>query len=470
MRSSHSRRDVASTAAPAPSRRVHTRGEAGAVSVPSRQPRHLTDLLPSRPVLYAIAAIGLAVVMLLIDGAVGDQTVPGILRFGGQNGRTMLGALVGALLTVIALVFWVRMLAVQMISDEFPSRVLRHFLADRAQQETMGFIIATLVYCLVVLQAIPDENAGMDSVPNLSLSLAAVLAVAVAAVVVAAVRSGARSTQIGRLVRWLADDTVEKIRARHPERPETGEEEAITRPLPAMPEGEPRMVRAARTGWVREVDEDTLLAALGPHGVMRLDVRSGAFVIEGIPVARVWDDDADTDTDDAIREAIRLDLEPSTYEDISFGIRLLVDIAERELSPSVGDSTTVQGVIVHLGYVLRELVLRDLPPTVRTGEDGRTLLRFRELSMESYIDLALERIRIVDSSSPDVAKTLLETVGMLVEECHTAGLPERADHFSHHARLIVEKIESQPLLEADKQSVRRHAEASLGLTLESQSA
>lgn len=124
----------------------------------------------------------------------------------------------------------------------------------------------------------------------------------------------------------------------------------------------------------------------------------------------------------------------------------------------MGDSTTAYEVIVHLGLVLRELLLRDLPATTVDGPDGQRLLRPREHSLFDYVDLAMVRIRIADLE-PDPSMALLDTMGMLARELDDAGLADRADYLREHAGLILEGIDQRDLLEWDKQRIRREAAA-----------
>jgi uncharacterized membrane protein len=144
-------------------------------------------------------------------------------------------------------------------------------------------------------------------------------------------------------------------------------------------------------------------------------------------------------------------------QDISLPIRELVDIAERALTPGSGDTTTAHEVIIHLGVILRELMLRDLPAPQREGDDGRWILRPREHSLDDYVDMSMDRIRIADTGSPDTAHSLLDTIGMLVRELTDAGLEERTGRLHEQADLIVAGAESRGLLEADVQTVRDRA-------------
>lgn len=306
-----------------------------------------------------------------------------------------------------------------------------------------------------MLQAIPDQEAGTATVPHLSVALTVVVAIAVATVTVLVIYSGARQSQIGRLVRRLTDETVDYIRRAHPERGESAQDPVSNEPE-EPPAGAGREVHAADSGWVQRVDEHALLTGLPENATAQLDVRAGVFVVQGITLARVW---GGNHADEHVRAAIRLGNPPTMDQDLAYGIRQLVDIAERSLSAGVGDSTTTYEVIVHLGQVLRELLLRDLPATTVDGPDGQRLLRAREHSLFDYVDLAVVRIRLASGGLPDTAIALLDTMGMLARELDDAGLADRGDYLREHAQSVLNDTEGRDLLDWDKQRTRREAAA-----------
>ena len=61
-------------------------------------------------------------------------------------------------------------------------------------------------------------------------------------------------------------------------------------------------------------------------------------------------------------------------QDVGFGLRQLVDIAERALSPGINDPTTAVQAIDHLHDIVRRLATRALPPRQRVGDDGTSVL------------------------------------------------------------------------------------------------
>lgn len=425
--------------------------------------RRATLLIPAA---LTAGAIVVALGMLALDRLIGEEALPSWLHFGPDGARSLLVTLVGAFLTVVALVFWVRMMAVQLASDEFSSRLLRPFLDDRVHQEAMGAIVAGLAYCLVVLRAVPDGSAGMTHVPHLSVLLAAVFALAAAGLIVVAVYSGAERTRIGWIVRWLATQTVRGIQRRHPPLGAQGGEGWLELDPPEPPDAPSRLVRARDSGWVRRIDENALLRALPADGVIQLDVRAGVFIVEGRPLARVWDGDPDSSRSDtdavdrAICEAIPVGIDPSVEEDVSHGIRQLCDIADRAATGG-GDSTTVHEVTVHVGLVLKELLLRDLPAPTLADDEGRTVLRPRELGLRQYVDLAMVRLRSAARESTGISELLLDTIGMLAEALEESGLHSRAEYLREHASVVLTDVEQQgEFLDIDKRRAYQRAVSS----------
>ncbi|MGQ0849581.1 MAG: DUF2254 family protein [Actinomycetota bacterium] len=61
-------------------------------------------------------------------------------------------------------------------------------------------------------------------------------------------------------------------------------------------------------------------------------------------------------------------------EDAVYGVRQLVDVALKGLSPGINDPTTAQDAIFRLGTLLAERLISRLPALGYEGDDGRRLL------------------------------------------------------------------------------------------------
>jgi len=173
-------------------------------------------------------------------------------------------------------------------------------------------------------------------------------------------------------------------------------------------------------------------------------------------------DDAETLTT-TVCDAIVLGDSRVLLKDVAFGIRQLVDIGLRALSPGINDPTTAYDVIVHLGVVMREVLWRDVPPPVRVM-DSRRLMTVNDLTHEDYVSRAFDQIRLAGASQSAIAATLLQTLGGLVSDLNRDGLTERASSVRRQAELTVATYESTSPLPDDLARVRglatRHGFAS----------
>jgi len=136
-----------------------------------------------------------------------------------------------------------------------------------------------------------------------------------------------------------------------------------------------------------------------------------------------------------------------------YGVRQLVDVALRALSPGVNDPTTAQDAIFHLAAVLREALRRPEPPRVRVDDAGRRLLRPELPSYAELIGLAFDELRQAAAPHPTVCTYLLEAMHLLCQSLPDP-TPGAASLLEEQARLLVEACEAEALIGHDQARVR----------------
>ena len=87
----------------------------------------------------------------------------------------------------------------------------------------------------------------------------------------------------------------------------------------------------------------------------------GDFVPEGAALVEVYGNDPGADAERRLRGMIALGVERTIEQDPAFAIRIMVDIANKALSPAVNDPTTAVQVLNHLGDTLRMVGSTPLP-------------------------------------------------------------------------------------------------------------
>jgi uncharacterized membrane protein len=189
-------------------------------------------------------------------------------------------------------------------------------------------------------------------------------------------------------------------------------------------------------------------------------VRVGTFVAEGAPLVTLWPAPDEPDAIGArVAGAFGLGRGRTMQQGVLFGIRQLVDIALRALSPGVNDPTTANEVLVSLGSVVGDLLTRDLPPRVERGQEDRVLYRPHDPTHADFVHRAFDQIRIAAASQPHVAVALLHTLERLSDVLERADLSGRAEPLRRQAELVVATIESAGHLDHDVERVRRVATA-----------
>src|SRR4051794_378443 len=125
------------------------------------------------PALAALAALVAGSVLSLVR--VDPHSVLAPLAFQGtaDDARTLLITIAGTVVTVIALVLGLTVVALQLSSTQFSPRLLRNFLRDRSNQVVLGVLVGTFAYSAGGLFTVGVAAGGRsDKVPRLPPAVA----------------------------------------------------------------------------------------------------------------------------------------------------------------------------------------------------------------------------------------------------------------------------------------------------------
>ncbi len=361
------------------------------------------------PGLCLFSSIGLSVLVERVDASVAQDATAWYLFEGGPDAaREVLSTIASSMMTFTGVVFSVTVLVLQLASNQFSPRVLRTFLKDRLSQLALGIFVGTFVYALLGLRSIRGAGAVFErKVPSFMVWLSVILAIACVGAFVGFIHHVAQSIRAVVVIRRIGDDTRASLDRMYPE----GIGDESDEPLPALAAPISLEVPNPRSaGVLAEVDADMLADAAGAGGVVvRVVPRLGQFVAHGGILLRVSGNAAALDLD-LVVSAFQLRKESDVHHDVSFGLRELVDIAERALSPGVNDPSTAVQVLDELHDILRRLARRRLPAPVRNAPGGEPLLILPRMEFDDFVRLALDEIRQYGSSSVQVLRRIRELV------------------------------------------------------------
>jgi uncharacterized membrane protein len=189
-------------------------------------------------------------------------------------------------------------------------------------------------------------------------------------------------------------------------------------PLEAVDEPPAVTVRCTRPGAVQAVNLKQVAAWAHQHEclvVMRHSV--GEFVETGDLLFEVYGNPGEPDAAERVlRGSVALGLERTIDQDAAFALRVMVDVANKALSPAVNDPTTAVQVLDYLGDSLRVIGEADLSgPSWHTGADMRGVV-VPVRRWEDYLALGITEIREFGSTSIQVMRRMRAVLEKLLQE------------------------------------------------------
>jgi uncharacterized membrane protein len=316
------------------------------------------------------------------------------------------------------------MVALQLASQQFSPRVMRTFFRDRGTKVALGVFLSTTVYALLVLRkVVPEDEASVGFVPEISVTVGFGLMLASLVAFLYYLNHVAHSIRAVHIMESVAAETRTAIRSLY----------VVDGPLAAdeWPLRAPDLVLASEQppGSVVSIDADDLVALAERHRVqIRLVPHIGDYLPSNAPIAQVWADDAATTPQieaGEVVELIGLGRERTMHQDVAFGFRQLVDMAAKALSPGINDPTTAVQVVDRLHDLLRRLADLDDPCAVHRDERGRPRLDSPVHRWDDYIHLACDEIRRYGTDSLQVHQRLRGMLDDLAHAVEASGRPER---------------------------------------------
>ena len=325
--------------------------------------------VPSLAVLYGIAA---ALALIEADAVWGDRWLalwPRLFGVGAEGARQMLSTLAGSMMSVMGITFSMTLVALALASSQYTSRILRNFMGSRPTQITLGVFAGIFIYCLIVLRSIRSGDPGF--VPSAAVSFAFVLALAGVVVLIFFIHHIASSIQAVSIIASVAQETnaaVDRVFPQMQGREPGGTEDAMDEEvLASLDERTWYPVPAQVSGYIQGVNEDAILDLARNHRtIVRMERGVGAFAVEGAVLASLaLTYPPDQETIAALNRAYRISRHRTIEWDPAFGVRQIVDIALKALSPGVNDTSTAVMCVDYLTAILARLSGRRYPPSHR---------------------------------------------------------------------------------------------------------
>jgi uncharacterized membrane protein len=400
------------------------------------------------PAVCAVVAITLSIAVPEVDKRFAATLEPyrrAIFSGSPEAAQTVLSVIAASTITVVSLLFSITIVALQQASTQFSPRIMRNFTRDRGNQIVLGVYLATFLYSLLVLRQIGGDGGNGDTgVYGLAVSLAIGFAVACLALLIYFIHHGTTLFQassiienvhgalrqhIGRLC--VSDDT-------HAAQPDDPDAREFQRQMGGDPT---TMVTSDCAGFLRSIGGQALANVVNDGAWLIVRQPIGTYVTEGEVLVEVGGMELDEALQRRIRAQFVLDRERTIRQDPMFGVRQLVDIAVKALSPSINDPTTAEHALSALADALGAIAGHEFPGPVRTflreGDAGGSVTFWvPRPGFADIVDASISQIRRAGSDHVHVLVTILDvlvTVGERCSESQLASLQRQIDDIVWYA-------------------------------------
>src|SRR6187200_1505397 len=358
---------------------------------------HLKSSLWFIPVLCVLAGAALSFATIAVDRFFDYKALPHSFVGGPDAAAYILSTVAASMVSLTALVLTITMVVVQLAMGQFSPRIVQRILRDKPSQVAIGLFVATFVHAILALREVTINGDGTGNVPGIAVVTAFLLVIVSIAVLVVYVHHIGQALRVSALIELVGDETRTLLNRRYPD---TGP--ALASEANGIP-----VVCATESGVITGIGYEQLVEE-GQRAdcLLELVPALGEFVPAGAPLFRVHGKSSALNQD-RLHDALILSLEPTLDEDVAYGVRLLVDIAERSLADSpFQDPTTAVQAIDRLHDILRQLARRPFTDGRHLDEAGQVRLTVRTMSWEAYVHLAFDEIRLAGAGSPQVTRRL----------------------------------------------------------------
>lgn len=388
------------------------------------------------PVVGAGVALALGAVALVSDHLVDWSWAPALVFHGtADSARTFMSVTVTAATTLLALVFTIIAVVIQLASGQYSPRILGTLVKDRPTHLTIGIFVGAITYGLLCLQAIDGtRDITQPEFSSMAVTIGFVITVIAIGTFAAYSNHIVHAVRVERIVGLASDVALDLVEELHPVH--LADRPTVRPPGPPALAEPDQVVRAERPGVFQEFDRDGLVDAARRAGsVIVLVPRIGSFVRTDGALLRIH---GATIPDDDLRRHLRLGSERSAARDLPFAVRELVDIATRSLSPGDHDPTTAVQVLDQLHELLALLATRRIDDGVHR-HDGEVRLLVEANSWRMYLELAVTEVRQLGSDSPQVTRRLLD----LLDDVGDIAPSDRREVVEEQRQLVLAAIDEE---------------------------
>ncbi|MBY5988841.1 DUF2254 domain-containing protein [Roseovarius atlanticus] len=258
-----------------------------------------------------------------------------------EGARSTLSTIATSVIGVTGVMFSMTIVAVSFAAGNYGPRLIGNFMRNRGNQISLGILIATFVYALLILRAVqdPSETAEIEAfVPQFSMLLAMLGCIIAVFTMIYFVHHVPETINVGNITAGLGQRLESEIKAIIDAEDARDKRREVT-----YPDRDPdHRITLNAAGYIRTLNYQQVEKLTDRDDwLLRIEQQPGDFVSSFTPVMSVWSHEALSNDDIAeLRDCYALGTSKTEHQNVLFLVDELVEVLARALSPGVNDPFT----------------------------------------------------------------------------------------------------------------------------------
>jgi uncharacterized membrane protein len=367
------------------------------------------------PLIFSLISLALALATFFFDWWLSKHDyplLPKVLFANFDLSMTIISTIASSIMTMTTITFSTIMVVLTTFLSQYSPRTLQNFINDRPTQRVLAIFVAGVVYCITLLILLKDE-AGQKLF--ISAAFAAFVAIVCLFVFVYFVHHVSNWVKVSNLIHNITIKTNHKIETsplyRKKNKPAS---QRGLEPL-SFENTNPYYVYSKDSGYLQHIDIEGLIQkAKNNDCIVRMLKTPGEYLLEGTGTMTIWTDQEDIKTEEFLKYII-LGPDKEPIEDIELGIRKLVEIALRAISPAINDPNTAKNCIEEIGIILSKLARHKLPGSYITDQEENVRIILEQPTFVDYLYKSFYQLRHYGAQDISVSTEILRSLRMIAE-------------------------------------------------------
>ncbi len=313
------------------------------------------------------------------------ETLPALVVNDADTARTLLSTFIGGIFSLMVFSFSMVMLILNQASSNYSPRILPGLIANKRHQFVLGFYIAVIIYCIIILLSIEPQETK-NQLPGFAVLVGIVLSIHVLAAFIYFIHSISQAIQINNIINRIYKVSRDRIE-------QLIDKESEPKEIAVFKDSDSWQSHTTKfSGHLNDIALDSLVDFCNDHSCkVSLLVPKGSFVLDSTKIVRV-NKDLDEDALKALRSCFGFSRSEIVKNNYILGFKQLTEIAVKAMSPGINDPGTA---ITCLDYLTELFVLRmqKRDNSFVTDQDGVALISLRTINFKELLYFIFASLR-----------------------------------------------------------------------------